>query len=154
MSKGNTSLRGKHPRTPPRANTSSFPSETSSSRRMRVSLLEQRPSAQNLLSTTEPTLHASSSKTSLPPWRAGRAGRPHPAPPPAPAYRGLFPPYMRDVYAFLAAVHQEVRQSCWGDRCSTWAPCSDATGGGPCCIAVNFRDSTVDGLVYLNLLRR
>lgn len=27
-------------------------------------------------------------------------------------------------------------------------------GGGPCYIAVNFRDSTVDGLVYLNLLRR
>lgn len=78
---------------------------------MRDLLLEQRPSAHDLLSTTEPTLHAPSSKTSLPSWRAGRAGRPPQAPLP-PAYRGLFPPYMRDVYAFLAAVHQEVRQSC------------------------------------------
>ncbi|CAN0007543.1 unnamed protein product, partial [Ectocarpus sp. 12 AP-2014] len=66
-----------------------------------------------LLSTTEPALHHidATPSCSVPSTRTGRGGRtelalPPPAPP-SPAYRGLFPPYMRDVYAFLAAVHQE-----------------------------------------------
>lgn len=62
--------------------------------------LEQRPSALALLSTIEPVFQCATSPLD------DRAGRPDPAPPPA--YCKLFPPYMHDVYAFLAALQQEV----------------------------------------------
>ncbi|CAM9221484.1 unnamed protein product, partial [Scytosiphon promiscuus] len=69
---------------------------------------EKRPSAHALLSSAEPALHHRGVPSSSVPSSSSRAARAGRRPEPAtPGYRRLFPPYMRDVYAFLAAVHQE-----------------------------------------------
>ncbi|CAM9811589.1 unnamed protein product, partial [Sphacelaria rigidula] len=65
---------------------------------------EKRPSAQDLLATVEP---GRSGRASAAPTASRGYWTSRPVMDGPPPYRGLFPPYMRDVYAFLAALHQE-----------------------------------------------
>lgn len=69
--------------------------------------LFQRPSAQDLLATVEP---GRSGRASAAPTASRGYWTSRPVMDGPPPYRGLFPPYMRDVYAFLAALHQEVNE--------------------------------------------